>query len=426
MIRLIATLAVIQSVLGADLRTARSGECYLPLSDLNSPQPVLLKGETFLQPSMPNGIILNRGESIRLACVGEGRHLRHLATSFPNITIATATCVSNNLVSVDDLEVPRTQFVNLHCNDHPEVKVELTEEKCYNDHNIINVGYDINDVFHLLYKACYNLDTLELFNVWFDQTPANFISQLVIPEPGFTDNYLQPGTESVNIAELYVLNSQRRRIAELIGVEQTNVYITQENHLVPHRLAASHNFVFEFGQRTTFFYINTAPYWKINPMNQIGDIIQRRFIHLDYALYSGTHDILKLRDSDNQLVDIYLGDNSTLPVPLYAYFVAYQQSTKLGTAFICVNNPYMVETEKEESVFCKDECLNNNKFDWLPFEDSENSSTRCFCCSVDNFRSTVKSLPDFEVIGMLTGSSVTIIVSRWLLGLLTYIVFKFT
>lgn len=45
-------------------------------------------------------------------------------------------------------------------------------------------------------------------------------------------------------------------------------------------------------------------------------------------VYTGTYGVLQLRDSNNQLVDIYLqrdsNNNTQLPVPLYYYKVRYE------------------------------------------------------------------------------------------------------
>ncbi|KAH9641968.1 hypothetical protein HF086_011718 [Spodoptera exigua] len=63
------------------------------------PQPVYLRGNRYLAANGNSGQIrLNTGEQVVIACTGSGRSIRH-----PNIAatrdVATATCVSNNLVS---------------------------------------------------------------------------------------------------------------------------------------------------------------------------------------------------------------------------------------------------------------------------------------------------------------------------------------
>ncbi|KAJ0172660.1 hypothetical protein K1T71_011799 [Dendrolimus kikuchii] len=203
--------------------------------------------------------------------------------------------------------------------------------------------------------------------------------------------------------------SQRAAIAQLVGSQIDN-YITDTQLLSRGHLAAKTDFVFAFGERATFHYVNCAPQWTgFNGGNwNTLEVDLRNHIHYsgyDTIIYTGTYGVTQLFNQYGQRLDIYLttdiNDNPVIPVPQYFYKVVYEPSTQRGIAFVGLNNPYYTRAEAHDLFFCEDFCRGNRDFLWLTWHPDNPAEGYTFCCSIPDFRNTVHHLPQFEVTSIL-------------------------
>jgi hypothetical protein len=65
--------------------------------------------------------------------------------------------------------------------------------------------------------------------------------------------------------------------------------------------------------------------------------------------------------------------------------------------FVGINNPY-VSDPQGDYLICNDVC---SKIYWVQWDQKNTEKGYSYCCEVDDFRSTVKLLPQFTVSGLL-------------------------
>lgn len=66
----------------------------------------------------------------------------------------------------------------------------------------------------------------------------------------------------VPVNTMYTQVQQKLTIAEYVGAELADRYVTNTQFLARGHLAAKSDFVFATGQRSTFYFINAAPQWQ--------------------------------------------------------------------------------------------------------------------------------------------------------------------
>ncbi|KAJ8725076.1 hypothetical protein PYW07_016034 [Mythimna separata] len=377
--------------------------------DLGQPQPVYLRFDSigrvhrYLAAEGNIGQIhVNHKEPVVIACPEQV--IQNVATTRE---VATAICENNNLVSGAGWLNGNRAFGELTCSAHLRPVIYDPNRSCWNGHSVILVGYNVTGIFYQLYGACFDQNLMQSLYVWYDQTPAHAVHQTRVPRP----STWQPETffPGVNLNTLYTQASQRNVLGGHVGQELAGRYITRTNQrfLAKGHLAAKSDFVFASAQRATFFYINAAPQWQcINAgnWNRLEQKLRARIAAAGYntVIYTGTYGVVKLPDQNNRLVDIFLSQRQ-VPVPLYFYKVAYEESSQRGTAFITINNPHLplAEAVRIADEICEDQCRRNSDFDWLTWEPDRVEIGYSFCCTVDDFRSSIPHLPRFQTIGLL-------------------------
>ncbi|KAH9632767.1 hypothetical protein HF086_012102 [Spodoptera exigua] len=375
--------------------------CTLDVNeDLGQPQPVYLNNNTYLTPTGATGKInLYSGEQVTIACPGSKRSIQH-----PN----TAVCVNNDLVSGAGWLNGTGTFSGLTCSSHPTHEAVATNETCYNNNLVIRVGFTVEGVFYPLYWSCFDERRLEVLYVWYEQNPQNAVFQSGINRPNFAASTFYPG---VPVDDMYKVATQKETIAELVGNDLANKYITNRQYLARGHLAAKTDFIYASGQRASFYFINVAPQWQpfnAGNWNSVEQYLRARIGQAGYntVVYTGTFGVSQLRDENDRLVNVYLytdaNNNPQIPVPLYYYKVVYDAGRRLGTAFVSINNPYYTESEVRALTFCTDHCRNNSAFSWLKWQPDRIDMGYSFCCTVDDFRRTVPHLPAFTVTGLLS------------------------
>lgn len=390
------------------LRSGSTG-CQIRVNgDLGQPQPLYVRRGDYIVPAGNTGLIpLNTGEEVTFACTGSKLTISQYDID-KSIAIASGTCVSGNLINIGELLEQDVKFGDILCSDDLQSEAQETSNKCFNNNIVIRVGYVVDNVFLPLYWSCFDQNRLEVLYVWYDQNPANAVHQSKVARPEWLAGNFYPGVE---VNTMYTHQQQKGMIAEYVGQENADRYVTNSQFLSRGHLAAKTDFIFATGQRATFYFINIAPQWQpfnAGNWNWLEQNLRSRIAEAGYntRIYTGTFGITQLRDADNKLVDIYLyrdaGGVEKIPVPLYYYKVVYDASRGIGTAFVGVNNPYYTEAEVRGLQFCTDRCRNNPAFGWLKWQPDRIDIGYSFCCTVDDFRRTVPHLPSFVVNGLLS------------------------
>ncbi|KAJ0179395.1 hypothetical protein K1T71_005107 [Dendrolimus kikuchii] len=376
--------------------------------DLGQPQPVYLHNGNYLMPTGNTGLIhLNTGEQVYIACTGSSRIMQH-----PNITMyratGTATCVADALISGDDWLSGHSEFGQITCSSHSYHEAQSTSERCFNDNLVIRAGFTVDGVFYPLYWSCFDQKRLEVLYVWYEQNPTNAVHQSNVDRPSWLAGSFFPG---VSVNTMYTQATQKQTIGSLVGSELADKYVTNSQYLARGHLAAKSDFIFATGQRLTFYFINCAPQWQpfnAGNWNYLEQNLRKRIGEAGYntIVYTGTYGVTQLKNQNDRLVDIYLyydsNKNPQIPVPLYFYKVIYDESRRIGTAFISINNPYYTEAEVQSLQFCTDRCRNNAAFNWIGWQPDRIDIGYSFCCTIDDFRRTIPHLPDFTVNGLLS------------------------
>ncbi|KAM3965964.1 salivary protein Tsal2A [Aphomia sociella] len=367
------------------------------------PLPVILREGRLLEPTDKYGNVdLQYGETLVLSCEGSG-HITHPNVKHEEIT-ASITCDGGDNFKNDDwLNSPAT-FYLFRCLYPPNYNSIRTNRTCYDDNPIIEVGYRIQNEFYPVYESCFNEAGLNAVYSKYTQKPYNANYQTRVERPFFiaNDNY-----GVVPVESLFSPRGQKAAVAQLVG-PMIDTYITKNELLSRGHLAAKTDFVFAFGERSTFHYVNCAPQWTgFNGGNwNTLEVDLRNHIHVaeyDTIVYTGTFGVTQLLNQFGRRVDLFLytdvNNNPVIPVPQYFYKVVYEPRSKRGIAFVGINNPYYTMTEARELFFCEDICRGNRQFAWLSWHPDNPSEGYTFCCTIPDFRQAVHHLPTFEVRG---------------------------
>ena len=118
-------------------------------------------------------------------------------------------------------------------------------------------------------------------------------------------------------------------------------------------------------------------------------------------MYTGTYGVATLRNVNGTETDLYLyvdsNNNKAIPVPKFFWKAVYDPNSQAGVVFVGINNPY-VSDPQGDYLICTDVC---SKISWVHWDQKNIEKGYSYCCEVDDFRSTVKYLPQFTVSGLL-------------------------
>ncbi|XP_053605913.1 uncharacterized protein LOC128672645 [Plodia interpunctella] len=371
------------------------------------PLPVIIKDGKLLEPTDRYGNVdLTRGENLTLSCEGSG-HLYHPSMNHEEIT-ATITCDTGEYFTNNAWLNGSAGFTSFRCSYPPPHVSERTNRTCFQDNRIYEVGYRIQNEWYPIYESCFDENRLNAIYSKYTQKPYNANYQTRVERPYFIDD--NNIYRSVGVESLFSPKGQKNGVANLVG-SRVNSYFVGDQLLSRGHLAAKTDFVYAFGERATFHYVNCAPQWTgFNGGNWNTLEVDLRN-HVNYAnyytiIYTGTYGVSSLMNDQYQRVHLYLtedyNNNQVVPVPEYFYKVVYEPSTQKGIAFIGINNPYYSVNEAVDMFFCPDLCRGGLDLSWLSWHPNNPSEGFTFCCSVPDFRQTVRHLPHFEVTGLLT------------------------
>jgi hypothetical protein len=119
-------------------------------------------------------------------------------------------------------------------------------------------------------------------------------------------------------------------------------------------------------------------------------------------VYTGTYGVAKLPNVNEIATDLYLyvdrNNNKGIPVPKFYWKYVYNPKSQAGVVFVGINKPY-VSDPQGDYLICTDVC---SQISWVNWDQKNITKGYSYCCEVEDFRSTVKTLPHFPVIGLLT------------------------
>jgi hypothetical protein len=118
-------------------------------------------------------------------------------------------------------------------------------------------------------------------------------------------------------------------------------------------------------------------------------------------VYTGTYGVATLPDINGNETELYLyvdsNNNKAIPVPKLFWKAVYDPKSHAGVVFVGINNPYVSDLQGDYLI-CIDVC---SKISWVNWDQKNIEKGYSYCCEVDDFRSTVKYLPQFTVSGLL-------------------------
>jgi hypothetical protein len=378
-------------------------------TDLPEPQPLLLipggslDGRGFYLPEGADGLVtITTGQKILLACPG---NTNNFSNTNIGIRTAMATCFSGTTFLVNAFPY---NFSNFACRIYPFHTARYSNSTCYNGtKRHIEVGFNVESRFYKLMDVCFD-DVLRT-TLYVKATIVSGIAgfQRGFPRPSFIQGNFFPG---LSVDNLYTRNRQRQTISNLLGSTELGdkyIHATNDFFLARGHLAARADFVYGSQQRATFYFVNAAPQWQtFNAGNwEALESSVRAYVDrnkLDLEVYTGTYGVATLPNVNGDETELYLyvdiNNNKAIPVPKLFWKAVYDPKDQAGVVFVGINNPYVSDPEGDYLI-CTDVC---SKISWLRWNQKNKKRGYSYCCEVDDFRSTVKILPEFTVRGLLT------------------------
>lgn len=128
------------------------------------------------------------------------------------------------------------------------------------------------------------------------------------------------------------------------------------------------------------------------------DISSLRLKNID--LYTGTHGVLAIKNSEGVQVEIFLKENK-FPVPKFIWFVV--RNDNKAVAFAILNRASISEKDRQKDSFCTSKC---EEITWITnllanknYKKVE--SGYVLCCEFNEFKRTVSEMPNLDNINEL-------------------------
>ncbi|XP_017772299.1 PREDICTED: uncharacterized protein LOC108559507 [Nicrophorus vespilloides] len=284
---------------------------------------------------------------------------------------------------------------NVRCKDVNVGEVMITGRTCARRFIEIIIGYTYEDSFLKAITVCFDDDRKQVL-----YSHVTVKKEIVSCQYNYPRSRFHMDEEFYGIVEVESAYVRRREIEFVEGLLGRSLEQFRRNYMNRGHLTAKCDLVYGFLQVLTMHYVNVAPQWdSINAGNWESlerDVREYASVNsVDLEVYTGTHGQLSYPDDGGRKVDIYLArgrKGMAIPAPLYFWKVVYDPNTFRGVAFITAND--YAELDK----FCADICY---KIDWIHWRKDDLSLGYSFCCDVDDFRRTVKTLPDIEVYNLM-------------------------
>lgn len=375
-----------------------------------SPQPLLIRADKrdFLLPHWND-------TSGRIRIPAGGSFFVHCSSGLKNfrdgeVREMRVTCMGGKYYRSDDDGGPdKLRLKNLRCQKQNWITLwpvpgNHSRDYCLND-SIADIGYrgGADNALLKTMSICHSVDNLATHYTIYQMRPFSSGYQKGVGRPSF----IQPReyNYTVKMSQVYSKENQRKMIDKILAEdEDLDDYFDDEKFFLSRgHLGGKADFYDANHQRSTFFYLNTAPQFQaINGGNwlRVEDGI-RRFVakeRFNATIISGTLGVLRFPGlADGQL--LYLGRKGTVPVPQYFYKLVYNAVNQRGIVFVSINNPHLEDDEVDEYLFCEDIV---DKVKWVSLR-NDNTAGVIFACEVGEFLKEIKSglLPPLNVTGVL-------------------------
>ncbi|CAH1119014.1 unnamed protein product [Phaedon cochleariae] len=342
-------------------------------------------------------INLNHGDGITLSCPGRKNSLPATKSNS-----GYATCIQGTTLKISKNSF---DFDELLCERSVQSEVQKTEVSCGNRRGkIMNIGHQVTEsYFRTLFEVCYDEEEgTTLYTMHTVNGKEIKYASKTSERPTFSTSGLGPRI-SANVA--YKKAFQKSTFNRLLGSAQAaERYITSKSFLARGHLSPDADFLFASSQFTTYYYINTSPQWQvINGANWVSleNAIRRTAEHYQdtFTIITGTYDILKLPDDDGNEISIFLVSKNKLPVPKFIWKIIYHEDSRKGIALVSLNNPF-INKITQDLILCEDICEQSG---WASDKWMNTTRGYVYCCDINEFTRTVRSVPRINVSGLLTG-----------------------
>ncbi|XP_055532015.1 uncharacterized protein LOC129722532 [Wyeomyia smithii] len=379
MLKPLVLLSVCVLTVFADCRS------YLRSSASHDKAPLWLKpkGTLYvLQEPKGSHFQWNEGESVLIGCANSKNKIVEI-----NEHLANLSCIKQMDFRFNGKKYEHNQ---LNCSSSISSSIKPQNRPCAGGTGaLFDIGYEILGIpFVKLFISCYSLEKASVIYTEHDILGHSIdIAQISNDRPAFRVGGL---SSKVKFSSVYTQNSQRTRLAELLGSEaEARKYISSSSFFAKGHLTPDGDAVLDTWAAATYFYINAAPEWQII---NVGNWIRvensaRAFaarVNDTVKVITGVYDILVLPSVTGQLVPITLSENSQLEVPKWFWKVLYHANS--AVAFVTLNNPYAQRGE----YLCQDVC---DRFGWSHKEFADLVKGFTYCCSVPELRKVIKFIP---------------------------------
>lgn len=209
----------------------------------------------------------------------------------------------------------------------------------------------------------------------------------------------------IDIDQLYKFETQLNTLAKILNSTELakqrlkkSVQFLSRGHL-----AAKADFIYGALQRSTFWYLNTAPQWQsFNDGNWNSlEMSVRRFAakrRLDLDVYTGVHGQMTMLDVHSKQQPVHLhADSAVVSAPKFYWKVIYDPLSRRGTAFVGLNDPF-INSVTNDVYLCTDVSERIKWLDWRPHNITAGIS---YACNVADLRKAVPAVPELDIIGIL-------------------------
>ncbi|XP_052870231.1 uncharacterized protein LOC128275682 [Anopheles cruzii] len=311
-------------------------------------------------------------------------------------------------------------FRVLSCTSYWLSSSRVTQERCFQDSVIVQVGFDLGaNRWVNVFEVCHDEKLYHTHFVRHKMSRFNGGYQSGNPRPGWYqgNHYLD-----VNINNLYTVNKQRETIGEILGSTARADELVQNTdngiYMARGHIAARVDFVYGTEQNATFWFLNAAPQWQnFNAINwERVESSVRNFVgqrHINLTVYSGTHGVLSLADGNGDYREIMLDFNPTegtqrVPAPKLYYKILHDESANAGIAIVGVNNVHIpLEVVLRDYVVCEDI---GDQVDWIDWERKNLTIGYSYACEVNEFNAAIgRPHPQLNVAKLLTGGAMRVV-----------------
>lgn len=372
-------------------------------TQLRNPQPLFIRPGTsqFFHPRDRRGILeFALNQELELFC-SDG--------------FASPSGASGNTIRVACSSGTRFRFNNIlfnlnefTCRNWPTyvARRRAGTVRCFNQGTIVDVGFTVGTRFLRVFTSCHDTRTEENYYTEYSFTPASDGQERGVVRPAWAQGDFFPGK---NVDLIHTRNNQRRTIATILDSTSAAARFIEEPDsdvfLARGHMAAMTDFISANEQRSTFFFVNSAPQWQtFNGFNWVSvEISSRRLAadrNINLNVYTGTFGITQLRDDRNINRQIFIdGPRRQIPVPMLYYKILVNPANQAGVVLIGVNNPHLTLNEiLANYVICNDV---SHRISYVTWQRTNLRRGYGYACEVPDFLRRVPHIPGLTVRSLL-------------------------